>query len=121
MPLSSKELSILPDDIIFTHSNLQLVMSLREDDESTIRAYVGQKVGDVNKSAFYWAFDNVNMEAGYEQWMADRGFLAIMNREIQAVYGSFSANEELLWWEKFARFCKENLLFDSAAGFKLRG
>ena len=121
MPLSNKELSISPDDIIFNHSGFELVMSLREDDESTIRAYVGQKVGEVNKSSFYWAFDNVNMEAGYAQWVDDRGFILIMNREIQAVYGSFSANEELQLWEKFARFCKENLLFDSATGFKLRG
>ena len=121
MPLSNKELIILPDDIIFNHAGLELVMSLREDDESTIRAYVGQKVGSLNKSTFYWAFDNVNMESGYAQWMTDRGFLAIMNREIQVVYGSFSANDELLWWEKFARFCKEDLLFDSATGFRLRG
>jgi len=121
MPLSNKELSILPDDIIFNHSGLELVMSLREDDESTIRAYVGQKVGEVNKSSFYWAFDNGSFEENPSGWMTLRGFLPIMNREIQAVYGSFSANEELQLWEKFARFCKENLLFDSATGFKLRG
>lgn len=121
MPLSSKELSILPEDIIFNHSGLELVMSIRPDDESTTRVYVGNKDGDINKSAFYWAFDNVNMELGYKEWISDRSFIEIINRELQAVYGSFSENEELQLWEKFARFCKENLLFDSATGFKLRG
>lgn len=116
MPLSNKEVTILPNDIIFNHAGATLVLSIRTDPDEDINIFVGVKDGDTNKSSFYWGFGEFDPSLSFEEWIEARGVLPIMNREIQAVYGAFEGGE-LLLWEQLAAFFKGNYSFDNASGF----
>ena len=120
---------ILDTDIKVNHRGLVYVLGMRnfggDFDQCTL--YCGPKLSPNEFDAqIQWGFGE-DRGVPINQWLQDRAFIEILNREFQKRFGAYTdesgdippdAPEE--FWMRVARFLATNLEFNPATGFSLK-
>lgn len=117
-------LTILPDDVQFTHKGNKLVASFRQDlqEADELAVIVGTDLGnDTFEVKYIWRRSNQHVGTPAE-WATDYG-VPFINKTIEDHYGGFDIENPPVpdeWWTPYAKYFRDTYVFDSTNGFHLK-